>query len=95
MCDDECPNCGARDISPADSDDLTEIVEQKDGAFAVLRSSEGAEHKPDYREIARFQTVTEATAFLSSAAVEPYPRRGRTGQARYDDADQTEIRRDR
>ncbi len=26
MCDDECPHCGARDMSPSRSEDLTELI---------------------------------------------------------------------
>lgn len=54
MCEDDCPDCGARHMSPVYSDDLTEIVEQEDDAFVLLRSPETAEHSPDYKELARF-----------------------------------------
>lgn len=64
MCDDDCPHCGARHMSPSDSDDLTEIIEPRDGAFVVLWSPETAEHDPDYRELGTFRTETEAEAFL-------------------------------
>jgi DNA-directed RNA polymerase subunit RPC12/RpoP len=64
MSDDDCPYCGARHMSPYDTDDLTEIVEPIGDAFAVLQSSEAAEHAPDYQEIARFATLKEATAYL-------------------------------
>ena len=50
--DDDCPDCGARHMSPYESDDLTEVVEQRDGKFVALRSPESAEHVPDYQEIA-------------------------------------------
>jgi DNA-directed RNA polymerase subunit RPC12/RpoP len=65
-CDDDCPHCGARHMSPYDSDDLTEIIESRDEAFVVLRSPEAAEHTPDYEEIAKFSTLTEAEAYLES-----------------------------
>jgi hypothetical protein len=39
-------------MSPYESDDLTEVVEQRDGKFVALRSPESAEHVPDYQEIA-------------------------------------------
>jgi hypothetical protein len=28
-CDDECPHCGARDMSPFDSENLTDLVAQE------------------------------------------------------------------
>ena len=31
MCDDECPRCGARDMTPYNSEDLTELIEQDRG----------------------------------------------------------------
>jgi DNA-directed RNA polymerase subunit RPC12/RpoP len=49
--DDDCPSCGARHMSPYESDDLTEIVEERDGRFIALRSSETAEDEADYEEI--------------------------------------------
>ena len=54
MCDDLCPICGAKDNSPVDSNNLTEIVETTEQAFVLLRSSDRAEHHPDYYEVARF-----------------------------------------
>ncbi len=65
-CDDECPRCGARDMSPFDSEDLTEFVLQEGDQFVVLRSPETAEHEPDYEELGRFPTRVEAEAFLAS-----------------------------
>lgn len=65
-CDDDCPACGARHMSPLDSDDLTEVVEADGRAFVVLRSSDTAEHSADYRELARFATRAQAEAFVSS-----------------------------
>jgi DNA-directed RNA polymerase subunit RPC12/RpoP len=62
-CDDDCPHCGARHISPDRSDDLTEIVEESDdGQFVVRRSPASAEHRPDYAEIGRFPTREAAEA---------------------------------
>jgi hypothetical protein len=52
MCDDDCPHCGARHMSPHESDDLTEVVEERDGKFIALRSPESAGDAPDYQEIA-------------------------------------------
>ena len=65
-CDDDCPNCGARHMSPSKSDDLTELVEQSGDEFVVLRSPDTAEHDPDYRELGRFPTRTKAEEFLAS-----------------------------
>jgi hypothetical protein len=52
MCDDDCPKCGARHMSPYEGDDLTEIVEERDGKFVALHSSEFAEDAARYEEIA-------------------------------------------
>jgi LmbE family N-acetylglucosaminyl deacetylase len=54
MCDDDCPDCGARHMSPYESDNLTTVVERENGQFVVLWSPETAEHQPDYRELGRF-----------------------------------------
>jgi predicted nucleic acid-binding Zn-ribbon protein len=51
-CDDDCPDCGARHMSPYDSDDLTEIVEEQDDKFVALRWSEDAERTPNDEEVA-------------------------------------------
>jgi hypothetical protein len=66
-CDDECPHCGARDMSPFDTEDLTSLIEEEDKAFVVFLSPETAEHKPNYRELGRFKTREEAEEFLASA----------------------------
>ena len=66
MCDDECPDCGARDATPLDSDDLTVLVEPDGSEFVVLRSPDTAEHDPDYEEIGRFPTRAKAEAFMTS-----------------------------
>jgi hypothetical protein len=47
-------------MSPYDSEDLTEIVEQHDDEFVALRSPEAAEHCPNYQELGRFATRAEA-----------------------------------
>ena len=64
-CDDECPHCGARDMTPFDSHDLTSIVEQERNEFVAIRSPNSAEHDPDYRELGRFPTREAAMEFLS------------------------------
>ena len=56
-------------MSPSESDDLTEIIEPRDGSFVVLSSPETAEHDPDYRELGIFCTETEAQAFLQTAKI--------------------------
>ena len=66
MCDDDCPHCGARHMSPYDSDDLTEIVAPDRNEFVALRSPDTAEHDPDYRELGRFQTRAQAEHFLAA-----------------------------
>ncbi len=64
MCDDDCPHCGARHMSPYDSEDLTEVIEARDGSFLVLWSPETAEHDPNYRELGAFPTRKQAEAYL-------------------------------
>jgi hypothetical protein len=39
-------------MSPHESDDLTEIVDEQDGRFVALRSRDDAEDSPDYEEVA-------------------------------------------
>ena len=66
-CDDECPDCGARNMQATDSDDLTVIIDEtEDGQFAVLRSPDTAEHGPDYEELAVFADRQAAQAFAAS-----------------------------
>jgi hypothetical protein len=67
MCDDDCRKCGNRHISPYDSDERTQIIEQCGANFIVLRSADSAEHSPEYGEIAIFGTMGEAEAFLENA----------------------------
>jgi hypothetical protein len=66
MCDDDCRKCGARHMSPLDSDDLTEVIKADGDEFVVLQSPETAEHGPRYLELGRFATRTEAEAFLAT-----------------------------
>ena len=63
-CDDECPNCGSRNWSPYQSEDLTEVVAKTDRGFAVYRSSDSADDDPDYAEIARFPTLELAERYV-------------------------------
>jgi predicted nucleic acid-binding Zn-ribbon protein len=66
MCDDDCPSCGARHMTPYDSDERTEVIEEEQGEFVVLWSPETAGHDPDYRELGRFPTREEAERFLAT-----------------------------
>jgi hypothetical protein len=53
-------------MSPHDSDELTEVIDEDQGEFVVLWSPDSAEHQPDYRELGRFPTREEAERFLAS-----------------------------
>jgi hypothetical protein len=66
MCDDDCPECDARHMSPHDSDDLTEVIEAEGDEFVVLWSPETAEHDPEYCELGSFSSRAQAEAFLAS-----------------------------
>jgi predicted nucleic acid-binding Zn-ribbon protein len=66
MCDDDCPDCGARHMTPYDSADLSEFIEARGSEFVVLRSSDVAEHDPDYVEVAKFPTREQAETHLGS-----------------------------
>jgi hypothetical protein len=66
MCDDTCPRCGARDMTPYESENLTEIIEQDGNEFVAIRSPDTAEHDPDYREVGRFPSLEKAEEFLAS-----------------------------
>ena len=66
MCDDACPHCGDRHMSPYESADLTEIIEERCGEFVALRSPDSAEHLPDYCELAKFSTHEQARSYLES-----------------------------
>ena len=65
-CDDDCPHCGARHMSPDNSDDLTEVIEPDGDKLVVLWSPETAGYDPDYRELGSFPTREKAEAFLRS-----------------------------
>ena len=66
MCDDDCPRCGARHMSPYKSDDLTTVVKPDGDKFVVLWSPESAEDEPDYRELGWFPSRKQAEAFLAA-----------------------------
>lgn len=65
-CDDECPHCGLRNMTPFNSENLTEFVLEDGDQFVVLRSPDTAEDDPDYEEIGRFATRAKAEEFLDS-----------------------------
>jgi hypothetical protein len=71
MCDDDCPICGARHMSPDHSDDLTEVVVKRAHLFVVLRSPESAEQAPDYQQVASFPTLKLAEAYIHAATQAP------------------------
>ena len=71
MCDDDCPFCGARHMSPCHSDDLTQVIERRAHRFVVLRSSRAAESTPDYEQVASFRTLKLAKAFAHEAIQAP------------------------
>jgi hypothetical protein len=66
ICDDECPHCGARDMTPCEAMELTTVIEREGDEYVVLWSPETAEHDPDYRELGRFPTEEKAIGFLSA-----------------------------
>jgi len=64
MSDDDCPRCGARHMSPFNSDDLTNVIRARADGFAVLRSADTAEERPAYQEIATFKCREHAEDFV-------------------------------
>jgi DNA-directed RNA polymerase subunit RPC12/RpoP len=64
MCDDDCPYCGARHMTPVTSNDLTHVIERRGSEFVVLWSPENAEHDPEYCELASFATRKQAETYL-------------------------------
>ena len=69
MCDDDCPKCGARHMSPYESDDLSLVISEEDGKFIVLWSPETAEHDADYCKLGCFSARHEAEAYLATVDV--------------------------
>ena len=65
LCDDECPSCGAGNLCPDDSDNLTYVIEKRSRGYVVLWSPETAEHDPDYRELGSFPTRRQAKEWVS------------------------------
>jgi hypothetical protein len=55
-CDDECPECESRHISPVSSEDLTVVVEPtKNGDWSVWRSPPEADDRPRYGLVGVFK----------------------------------------
>jgi hypothetical protein len=67
MCDGDCSQCGAWHMRPYDSDDLTEIIEEREGQFLVYRSPASAGHYPNYERVAKFPTLTQAKMYCDCA----------------------------
>lgn len=67
-CDDDCPECGARHMSPTESDDLTYVIRERRGMFVVWRSLPSANDDPDYREVIEFPTYERAVTFIGGPA---------------------------
>lgn len=64
QCDDDCPHCGARHMSPMGSDDLSVVVQESaDGTFTVLLSPDEADDTPRYAPVATFADRAEAEAW--------------------------------
>ena len=63
-CDDQCPNCGSKNWSPVESDDLTEVIETSGDSFVLLRSPPTAEHHPDYVAVAKFASEAMAMRYM-------------------------------
>jgi DNA-directed RNA polymerase subunit RPC12/RpoP len=63
-CDDDCPHCGSRHMSPYKSIDLTDIVEEYEGKFLVYRSPDSAEDSAEYELIAECDTRQAAEEVL-------------------------------
>jgi hypothetical protein len=51
-------------MSPYDSDDLTQIIEEREGQFLVYRSAASAEPYPNYERVAKFPTLKQAETYL-------------------------------
>jgi predicted nucleic acid-binding Zn-ribbon protein len=63
MCEDDCAECGARHMSPEESENLTQVIEKEGEEYVVLWSPETAEHEPRYCQLGRFASRREAEAF--------------------------------
>lgn len=65
-CDDECPACGSRNWSPLESEDLTEIIVETEGSWALLRSPVEADDRPRYVETALFDSKMQASRYIQT-----------------------------
>jgi hypothetical protein len=63
MCDDDCPSCGARHMSPDRSDDLSVVIAIGELGFTVWQSPQSAGQSPDYQSVGQFPTVAAAERF--------------------------------
>ena len=63
-CEDDCPHCGARHMSPHDSEDLSKIITFDGDEYVLFCSPESAGHSPEYREVGRVKSDEQALAFL-------------------------------
>ena len=63
-CDDECPECGSGDWSPVESEDLTEVAWRTPRGIVLMRSPASAEDRPDYEEVALFDTWLHAKRYV-------------------------------
>ena len=79
MCDDDCPHCGARHMSPRRSDELTYVIKKKNDEYVVLRSPQTAEHTPDYCEMASFRTREQAKEYAALDELKLYELRRADG----------------
>jgi hypothetical protein len=66
-CDDDCPHCGARHMSPSDSDDLSVIVAgpDEDGVYTVMRSAHDAGDSPNYQRVFRTNSKERAQQWIA------------------------------
>jgi DNA-directed RNA polymerase subunit RPC12/RpoP len=65
-CDDDCPHCGFRHMSPTKSEDLTYVIERQGNEFVVLWSPNSAGDEPEYCELTSFPTQQQAEGYLST-----------------------------
>lgn len=73
QCDDECPACEARHVSPNDSEDLTTVVEREKAYYVVYYSSDDAEETPNYVKAGTLLTHDLAQAFADAYAPSQFP----------------------
>ncbi len=53
-------------MEPYDSTDLTEVMQEDERGFLVMKSLDSAESSPDYRILFDFPTREEAEKFLKA-----------------------------